>query len=198
MELITKYNRAAPSWGSKMQKLGYVDAYSKFLNSQTLAHGPVLDAGTGTGAFAQAWVAQGGSTELSLLDPSNAMLDAAKANLRRQDVYPNIIKSRIEEHKALSPYSVVLAAHVIDHCDKPTAAFGNFYRWLEPRGKLYLVISRPHWCNWFIWLRYRHRWFNAADVLYMAQQAGFQHHQTYRFGSGPPSRTSLGYVFIKS
>lgn len=195
MELITKYNRAAPNWGTKIHKLGYVDAYSQFLNCQTLATGPVLDVGTGTGAFAQTWIAQGGSTDLTLLDPSCAMLDVAKVNLRNQNVRPIIAKFRVENYEAPSPFSAILAAHVIDHCADPAAAFQSFSRWLEPQGKLYLVVSRPHWCNWFIWLRYQHHWFKAEQVLRLAHHAGFHHQLTYQFGSGPPSRTSLAYIF---
>jgi ubiquinone/menaquinone biosynthesis C-methylase UbiE len=197
MELIAIYNQAAPHWSAKIHKLGYGAAYSQFLKDQTVATGPVLDVGTGTGAFAQAWVTQDGSTDLSILDPSRAMLATAKANLRKQNLRPKAISGRIEDYTAPSRYSAILAAHVIDHCADPEAALRSFYRWLEPGGNLYLVISRPHWCNWFIWLRYRHHWFDAAVVLRLAHHSGFRHRQTYRFGSGPPSRTSLAYIFSK-
>jgi hypothetical protein len=68
MDLVTKYNRAAPNWDAKIHQLGYFQAYSQFLAGQTVATGSVLDVGTGTGTFAQAWIARGGSAELTLLD----------------------------------------------------------------------------------------------------------------------------------
>ena len=198
MELVTKYNRAAPKWDRKIHRLGYFQGYSQFLKGQTVNNGPVLDVGTGSGAFAQAWIAQAGSVDLTLMDLSSAMLNTARANLSAQGVHPKTIEARIEDYEAPSPFSSILAAHVVEHCADPVAAFQNFSRWLEPKGRLYLVISRPHWCNWLLWLRFRHRWFSAADVLHLAHRAGFQHDLTYSFASGPPSRTSLAYIFSKT
>lgn len=180
-----------------MHRLGYVQAYSQFLKDQTVATGPILDVGTGSGAFALAWIAQKGSTEMTLMDPSQAMLNSARTSLNTLGVSPKIAVSRVEEFEPPTLFSGILAAHVIEHCSNPNTAIQCFARWLKPGGHLYLVVSRPHWCNWLIWLRYRHRWFSAQNVSRMAQNAGLCLKQNHRFSSGPPSRTSLAYLFTK-
>ena len=197
MKLISKYNHAASEWGEKMHRLGYIHAYSQFLKNQIIASGPILDVGTGSGAFAQAWVAQMGSTEMTLMDPSRAMLSAAQDSLHALGVSPKTTNTRVEDFDPPSQFSGILVAHVIEHCIDPETAFQSFARWLKPGGRLYIVVSRPHWCNWLIWLRYRHRWFKQQRVLQMAHDAGLDHQQSYSFSSGPPSRTSFAYLFSK-
>lgn len=197
MDMIAKYDTAAPEWEQNIRRLGYWQAYSEFLNGRTINSGSILDAGTGTGALAQAWIVENGSTDLTLMDPSTVMLATAQANLASLVATPKIINAQLEEYNPKSPYSVVLAAHVIELCECPQAALLKFTDWLEPGGQLFLIVSKPHWCNWLIWLRYRHRWFRESQIRQMALAAGLNHALTYKFQAGPPSFTSLAYIFTK-
>lgn len=198
METTAIYDSVAPFWDRKIGSLGYCAAYREFLKSAVLPAGRVLDAGTGTGAFACAWLAVGGSRELTLLDPSPSMLVRADSAVRACGAEPNIVGAVMEDHSPVTPYSVILAAHVIEHSTDPAPAFRRFSDWLGPQGRLVLVVSRPHWCNWLIWLRFRHRWYSEGDIASLGHRAGLRHVATHVFTQGPPSRTSLGYVFLKN
>lgn len=197
MNTIARYNRAAPNWEQRLSRNGYLAAYEEFLKGNVNASGPVLDIGTGTGTFARVWVEAGGSRDLTLLDPSVEMLATAQSNLTGLHVAPQIEQAYVETFDPPAAYSTILAAHVIEHCTLPDMAMHRLATWLKPGGKLLLVVSKPHWCNWLIWLRFRHRWFSATSVLRMADDAGLTALKIHTFQSGPPSRTSLGYFFIK-
>lgn len=197
METTTRYDAAAPQWDRKIESLGYAAAYRGFLKTAAMPSGRVLDAGTGTGAFASAWLAVGGSRELTLLDPSRSMLARADENVRRRGIAPVIEAAAMEAHFPVKPYSVILAAHVVEHSPDPASAFRRFLDWVEREGRLVLVVSRPHWCNWLIWLRNRHRWFSEEEIIGLGCQAGLRHLATHAFTQGTPSRTSLGYIFRK-
>ncbi|MBL4645219.1 MAG: class I SAM-dependent methyltransferase [Rhizobiales bacterium] len=191
------YDRAASNWEYKISRNGYRTAYREFLTNNVRASGPVLDVGTGSGTFARVWAEAGGSRDLTVFDPSQEMLNAAQVNLAEINVTPKIERSQVEDFDPQVLYNTILAAHVIEHCVMPDMALRHFANWLEPGGKLFLVVSKPHWCNWLIWLRFRHRWFSASRVLQMADDAGLIPLKTHNFQSGPPSRTSLGYLFTK-
>ncbi len=197
MDLALKYDRAAPSWDRKISRLGYHVAYAGFLRGRVTAVGRVLDVGAGTGAFALAWIAEGGSADLTLLDCSPAMLATARAGLEARGVMADLAFARLEDFDPGIRYAAILAAHAIEHCADPAWAVGRLASWLQPGGHLYLAVSRPHWCNWLIWLRFRHRWFSSGQVRAMARAAGLRHRHTCAFDRGPPSRTSLAYVFVR-
>lgn len=197
METALRYDRAAPGWGARVTRLGYGRAYGRFLRDRTVAAGPVLDVGTGDGLFALSWLAAGGSADLTLLDPSPAMLAQARARFLRGPCMPRLVAARLEAFRPDRPWAAILAAHVLEHVDDAGEALGRMAGWLEPGGRLVLVVSKPHWCNWLIWLRFRHRWFGEAQVRRLAREAGLVHLLTHRFDSGPPSRTSLGYIFTR-
>lgn len=195
--MASKYDQAAPTWGKKLTRLGYNNAYGSFLAGHTVSGGPVLDVGTGDGTFAQSWVEACGSAELTLLGPSSVMLEHAKTQFSRQGILPNLVNCGLEEFLPRQSFDAVLAAHVLEHFDDPPAGLRLLARCLTPAGRLFLVVSKPHWCNWLIWLRFRHRWFSPERVCQMAQNADLTHRMTYTFQAGPPSRTSLGYIFTK-
>ena len=197
MDLNSKYNNAAPDWAQTVAELGYDAAYADFLHPHAQPTGPVLDAGCGTAAFARAWIKAGGSHDLTLLDPSPAMLDRARATAQTLGLHPKLACTTIDDHVPSALYHTILAAHVVEHSATPETTFRRFSDWLEPQGQLFVVASKPHWCNWVIWLRFRHRRFSAGQVLHFAQTADLHHRLTHRFSSGPPSRTSLGYLFTK-
>ena len=147
MSVTEKYDMASPDWERKIRHLGYSQAYFAFLRSHAITSGPVLDVGAGTGAFARAWVAAKGSQDLTLLEPSSAMLQAAQTSLAECDVKPAIANTTIEEYDPPRQFETVLAAHVVEHFPDPAVALRLVAQWLVPGGKMILVVSRPHWCN---------------------------------------------------
>ncbi|WP_299653883.1 class I SAM-dependent methyltransferase [uncultured Tateyamaria sp.] len=188
------YDRAATGWQDGISKLGFLAAYAELMRA-TAPPTPapsVLDVGTGTGAFAQAWsAAHGAPATLTLTDISPAMLETASARL------PNaitIIAPLGPELNTLPPQDVVLCAHVIEHIDDPKAAFGMLFDRVASGGMLVLALSRPHWCTALV----RWRWGNAAyppgHAHTMLAEAGFTDITLHPFTSGPPSRVSHGYI----
>lgn len=192
-----RYDTAAPKWRDKMRILGYYDAYLGFLSAGRCAperHDQVVDIGAGTASFAEAWVAiHGQPGQLTLLDPSPAMLAHGQNALRGRGVEPRIVQGLLGAVH-LEPADVALAAHVIEHCPDPLLALEQIHGLLRPGGRLYLVVSKPHWCNAIIWLQWRHRTFGRAEILALLDQAGFDCVSEYSFPAGPPSRTSRGIV----
>lgn len=198
--LETKYDTAAPAWGDKMRVLGYYDAYLGLLSAPSFrapAGTRVLDIGCGTGAFAEAWVAiQGPEQHVTLLDPSQAMLDRAARALRHRGVQPDLVQSMVEGYAPDQPFHCLMAAHVLEHTDDPVGLLRQMRRLMQPGGRLWLVVSKPHWCNAIIWLQWRHRTYRPEQLRKMLGQAGFSVEMEYAFPSGPPSRTSRGYLAV--
>jgi len=198
-QLTSRYDVVAPRWGDKMRTLGYYDAYLGFLSEQQRRAGDVcvIDVGSGTGAFAEAWVAiNGRPRELTLLEPSRAMLERGRAALSKRNVDPRMVQSLLGATK-VTPADEVLAAHVIEHCPDPSVALLQMRDLLIPGGRLHLVVSKPHWCNAIIWLQWRHRTFDDNEIAKLIRKAGFDIELFYAFPSGPPSRTSRGLVAIR-
>ena len=196
--LSSKYDIAAPRWGDKMRVLGYFDAYLGFLSSQNVrapAGNRVLDIGCGTGAFAEAWVAiHGPDQAVTLLDPAAAMLTHAKAALAHRNVQAETAQVMLEDYVPAQPFHCVLAAHVLEHASDPCTTLKAARDLVPKGGRLWLVVSKPHWCNAIIWLQWRHRAFRPAQVQDLLAESGWQLDMEYAFPSGPPSRTSRGYL----
>lgn len=195
-----RYDTAAPRWGDKMRALGYFDGYLGFLaalQERPIGNAQVVDIGAGTAAFAEAWVAiYGAPNELALLEPSIAMLKKGQETLGLRGVEPTLVQGLLGEVD-VEPADVALAAHVIEHCGDPATALRQMRDMLRPGGRLYLVVSKPHWCNAIIWLQWRHRTFGQAEIVELVQDAGFEIERVYSFPSGPPSRTSRGIVAVR-
>lgn len=196
-----RYDVVAPRWGDKMRTLGYYDAYLGFLAEQRRTFGndvSLIDVGAGTGAFAEAWVAMNGAPrELTLLEPSGAMLERGHAALSKRGVEPRLVQSLLGATE-LAAAEVVLAAHVIEHCPDPLIALQQMHDLLHSGGRLHLVVSKPHWCNAIIWLQWRHRTFHESEIASLIREAGFEIEMVYTFPSGPPSRTSRGIVAVRA
>lgn len=187
------YDAAATGWQDGISKLGFVTAYAELM--QSVPDRPaqrVLDVGTGTGAFANAWVtAKGPPDTLTLCDISTTMLAAAADRLPGATTCLASIGDPLE---GMAPQDVVLCAHVIEHLEDPDAALRWLFGRVRPGGMLVLALSRPHWCTALV----RWRWGNAAYTPARAQEmlksAGFTDIILHPFTSGPPSRVSHGYV----
>lgn len=197
-DLSVKYDRAAPAWGDKMRLLGYSDAYLGFLASEAerAASGQrVLDIGCGSGAFADVWAAmQGPDHAITLLDPSREMLRRADAQLKRRGVNTELAQCLLEDHSNPAPYTVLLAAHVIEHVPDPVACLRKMRDLADEGAQLWLIVSKPHWCNAIIWFQWRHKAYAPESVRRFLSQSGWELSEEYAFPSGPPSRTSRGYL----
>ena len=195
-KLDRKYDAAAPGWADKMRLLGYFDAYLGFLSSGS-AEGlgrNVLDVGCGTGAFAEAHAVIHPEGQMTLMEPSAKMLRQAELALSKRGITATLAQSRLEEYRAAKPFDCLLVAHVLEHCDDPVAALRHMRELAAPGARLWLVVSKPHWCNAIIWFQWRHRSYNPRRVAEMLQQAGWSLEAEHSFPTGPPSRTSRGYL----
>lgn len=197
-ELDGKYDAAAPGWADKMRLLGYHDAYLGFLASQTFRAPPgtrVADIGCGTGAFADGWAAiHGPDQDITLLDPSKEMLRRAGATMTKRGLAATRAQSTLSDFHPPAPFDCLLAAHVIEHDSDPLRPLSQMRRLIRADGRLWLIVSKPHWCNAIIWLQWRHRAYRPDDVAGFLATTGWQIETEYAFPSGPPSRTSRGYL----
>ncbi len=197
-ELDLKYDAAAPAWADKMRLLGYYDAYLGFLASQTFRASTgtrVMDIGCGTGTFADAWVAiQGPDQAITLLDPSKEMLSRAEAALKRRSAVSTLIQKTLEVFEPEAPFDCLLAAHVIEHQSDPLPTLACMRKVIRPDGTLWLIVSKPHWCNAIIWLQWRHKAYRPQEVGEYLAKTGWEIEAEYAFPTGPPSRTSWGYL----
>ena len=193
--LDRKYDAAAPKWADKMRLLGYFDAYLGFLSAAPdapLGH-HALDIGCGTGAFAEARSVIHPTGRITLMEPSARMLQQAQSALAGRGVVAETALSRLEDFTTPLRFDCLLAAHVLEHCDDPVAALRTMRGLAEPGAPLWLVVSKPHWCNAIIWLQWRHRTFRPEQVADMLACSGWQLQMEHGFPTGPPSRTSRGY-----
>lgn len=194
-QLDQKYDAAAPGWADKMRLLGYFDAYLGFLSVDPSMEmgGNALDVGCGTGAFAEARAVVQPKGRITLLEPSVKMLQQAKHALSARGIDADTSLSRLEDFQASRPFDCVMAAHVLEHCTDPVAALRQMRNLAEPGATLWLVVSKPHWCNAIIWFQWRHRSYRPEAVAEMLEKAGWQLTAEHCFPTGPPSRTSRGY-----
>lgn len=153
-ELIRKYNTIAHQWQQKIQRFGYDRAYAGLLaqiekplcdHFAQSSNPTVLDCGIGSGALSAA-LAQANVGRLALhgVDASPAMASAARKHLARQG-----IPIQIQCHDVRSlPYddnafSMVMAAHTIEHLPQPELAIQEMVRVLQPGSPLLIVTTRP-------------------------------------------------------
>lgn len=192
-----RYDRAASIWQRKLAALGYPAAYREALATLLPWHLPydrIMDVGCGAGDFAAAFAAERGPIPiLTLVDPALAMLNVAKSRLRPFAQQVSAQARPIEGLQAIPRQDVILCAHVIELCADPTAALRRLGSLLAPGGAILLVVSKPHWCNRLIWLRWRHQSFSRADVLALIAESGLCCTADMGFSRGPPSRTSHAY-----
>lgn len=194
--LDRKYDKAAPGWADKMRLLGYFDAYLGFLSSAPQADLGLnaLDIGCGTGAFAEARAVVQPNGRITLLEPSARMLQLAQSALQHRGIAADTVQTRLEEFQPPSRFNCLLAAHVLEHCADPVAALRRMRDLAEPGAALWLVVSKPHWCNAIIWFQWRHRTYRPDVVADMLTRAGWALQAEHSFSAGPPSRTSRGYL----
>lgn len=199
LTLENRYDDAASWWGPAMVKLGYRAAYEDLVD-RALPDGrfdDIADIGTGSGDLARAVTAGRSPGRLLLVDSSARMLDQAANSLRGAAQRIECRHASLDNIGEQDAFDLVLAGHVIEHVPDPAAALERLARLVRPGGRLLLVVSRPHWCQWLIWLRWRHSWFSARQVARMASGAGLGPLEVFGLSHGPPRRTSLAYLAQK-
>lgn len=198
--LAARYDAASARWQEIISPLGYPAAYGELISrlgkidAKTL---DVLNAGAGSAAFSSAFIARHGTpNSLTLRDISADMLREAKRYLRGSGVEAKCVIGDIESLKKAREYNLILCAHVIEHCPAPIMALKALRRALRPEGALVLVVSKLHWCTALIRLIWRSKAFRPKKMQALLAAAGFDRIKTYEFTTGPPSRTSMGYIAI--
>lgn len=201
--LTDLYDAASRGWQKSIERLGYPNAYTLVVSEAMKSIDPtrqqnlqVLDAGTGTGAFACALSkADCRIARLDLLDPSEAMLTVAVAELRTCSPSLSTIVGRIGEVELpFQTYDIVLCAHAIEHVADAHECLIWFRDVLRPGGQLLLVVSKPHWCTSLLRMVWGHRSYSPKQVARMLYESSFAQINVIPFESGPPQRTSTGYT----
>ena len=198
--ITQSYDMAASTWRTKIEGLGYAAAYRWLIDQTGLqASGAnVLDAGCGTGDFARALIEVSGIPKcVTLLDPAQEMVATATRSLTHitRDIRPVIATL---QDAPVQSHDIVLCAHVIEHFADPVAALGMLKQHLAPGGRLLLIVSKPHWCNWIIWVRWRHRMIKPKHMHHHLQAAALTCLWDAGFPVGPPSRSSHAYLITHS
>jgi len=153
----------------------------------------VLDAGTGSGALAQAFAkASPYSNEIDLLDLSPAMLAIAEQNVpgRTRAIHGALGTDEVAE----ATYDRVLCGHTIEHCANPNGTLAWLFTRLKPGGMLILAVSHPHWCPALVRWKYGSAAFYPKEVTWMLSPLGFEAISVCPHDTGPPSRVSCGYL----
>ena len=122
------------------------------------------------------------------------MLERAEAALARREVSAELVQSTLEDFTAPTPFHCLMAAHVLEHADDPVETLRKARSLVPEGGRLWLVVSKPHWCNAIIWVQWRHRAYRPGEVREMLRASGWEPEMEYAFPAGPPSRTSRGYL----
>lgn len=199
-DLITRYDSVAPKWGARISSLGYTQVYRGLIDQLDFNHTPkrICDVGAGSGTFSNAAISKFHHLDhLTLIEPSAAMLGQACQHLETKTDALEYHQQTLEQFTPTEPFDLTLGAHVIEHCPDPALALRKLFAITADGGALLLVISKPHWCQWLIWLRWRHRWYSKSAIFALATQADLPEPQVFQFSAGPPQRTSLGYIFRK-
>ncbi|MEO0381674.1 MAG: methyltransferase [Pseudomonadota bacterium] len=190
------YDAAVTGWQDGISKLGFIEAYADLMThtrAPDTAQPKVMDVGTGTGAFARAWVNEHGAPgTLTLTDISASMLRAAAERLPGSTAIQAPLGA--QDLTNLPPQDVILCAHVIEHLDDPHNAIAWLHDRLRPGGQLVMAISKPHWCTALVRWRWGNAAYTPAQAKSMLARAGFSDIHVHPFCKGPPSRVSSGYV----
>ncbi len=192
--LAARYDRAAPRWWRKLERMSYPDAFHELVGHLPDSKvNTVLDAGTGCGDLAIAYLDTHPRPEkLDLLDISADMLQVAKDRIDERAT-PNLLHQSLETLPA-AQYDLILCAHVIEHCPNPLSALRTLRRALRPNGRLLLAVSRPHFCTVLLQLIWHHHAFRPTKVERMLSIAGFRTIKIHPFSTGIPARLSSGYL----
>lgn len=194
------YAEVAEKWQSGIDRLGFPAAYRSLMQAELQNRpdgfpvGKVADIGTGSGAFAQAFLDAGNQPmQITLTDNCEEMLPIARNNL--SDCQAEIICLPAPLGEDLpEKYDILLCAHVVEHTPDTSHAIRWLHDQLRPGGRLILSLSKPHWCTALVRWRWGHKAYRPEEAREMLLAAGFSTVQNRPYSSGPPSRVSCGYI----
>ncbi|MEM7317966.1 MAG: class I SAM-dependent methyltransferase [Pseudomonadota bacterium] len=194
------YALHAARWHDSISRLGYPDAYRLLTSADRAARSDipkaVLDAGCGTGAFAEIFAVQWPEADLTLLDPSPEML--AQAKHRDWPTSPRVIQGGLSHLQAAAGnFDTILCAHVLEHLPDFDAGLDQLCQSLKPGGSLLLSVSKPHWCTALLRWRWGHKAYRPEQVCKALDCRGLTDVTVVPFRKGPPSRTSSGYRAVR-
>lgn len=197
-DLRRRYNGIAGRWHDRITALGYGDAYRAAICAlipATSRPQRVMDVGCGAGSFAQAFSLERGRVAvLTLVDPAMDMLHEAAARLAGAAAEIEVLARGIEALPNFPSQDLILCAHVLDHCANPVRALRALGQVLAPGGAIVLIVTKPHWCNWLMWPRWRHKSYRPSQLHEAIVAAGLICPRDMGFASGPPRRTSHAYL----
>lgn len=208
-ELEGHYDKSADSWQSKIEKLGFVDAYHKLIttalqqsdicdNSLPLQ---VLDAGIGTGAMSAAF-SNLVSCDVDLLgvDLSSKMLGQARNKIRKPNINMHTLKADLSELPISDDtFDVILMAHVVEHLADPIPVLSELNRVLKPGGIMIACITRRSPFGRYIQLVWRTHQVESETAQSWMSAAGFEALRILPLDKKSGTRRrSIGYLARKA
>lgn len=189
------YDRVAPEWTRKLNRLGVPGFYHSIwhqLRSQIDGEGShrnlqVLDCGIGDGAFSTALIdTLDVHPRLFGVDLSEEMLGLAerallqhsnKASLSIGDAQHLMFEDR--------SFDLVISAHMLEHLSQPQRAIKEIFRVLKPRGATVLVVTKRSLLGRLIQWKWRTQVFDPSEFERLLRSVGFEDIQFVR----PPTFT---------
>lgn len=109
-----------------------------WLLKQIHSHKSVLELGYGDGIVTAALAESG--CDLTVIEGASSLVNIARAK------HPHVqcIDTLFEEFKPERKYDLILASHVLEHVDEPTAILKLMSGWLKDDGKMILVVPNKN------------------------------------------------------
>lgn len=204
-KLATMYDEVAHRWEKSIDRMGYLDAYNALFKrlstdgtmSNLKRGSTILDAGIGTGALSTACLNEYPHVELSGIDISEAMLDAAHTTLIRPcDLRQASITDLPYDDNS---FDMVMSAHVLEHLHNPEAGIAELMRVLKPNCPFIIVATRMCLATRILSLKWNFKPMSKRDV-----QQRLHHHGAKDFSVQPLANThqmtqmSIVYTGMKS
>ncbi|WP_299045784.1 methyltransferase domain-containing protein [uncultured Tateyamaria sp.] len=180
-DTVSQYDDAATWWQATTERLVVPSVESA-----------LVDIGTDSGDRADAYCAvYGPAKSLAFVDSTPTMPDVAARTPETAGAgHVCTVQASFSDIPSDAACLTVRCAHDIEHLDDPQSAISNPACLIAPRGRLLLFISRRHWCQWFVRIRWRHCWYVKAAVRHMAEAAGRSCDAVMIAASGSMSRTT--------
>jgi tRNA (cmo5U34)-methyltransferase len=124
----------------------YIPHYDQMIGTVVgLAHGDVIDLGTGTGALAAAILAAQPTSRAKLVDIDPAMLEAARPRVARFGTRAELVHASFDA--ALPPCDAIVASLALHHVPEPgrkCALYARIHDALRPGGVLLVADAVVH------------------------------------------------------
>ena len=193
-QLAEIYDRAAPGWHRRIQRLGcsraYLNLFHDLKQDGVLDHlqdrSPVLDCGVGNAAFSLA-LARTVPCKLKILglDLSDAMVLKAHSFLSSAGVSAQGHRGDVRALPfAADTFDLVMSAHMLEHMPDPAVGLQEMVRVLRPGAPLLLSVTRAGFLGAMLQLRYGNGRFKPEVLAGMLAEAGLVNIRFNQFNSG--------------